>query len=290
MAHGGAAREANGHTSSRRRRRSHHRQGRRATPIARRAAAGAPPSTAGGAGQRRPGHQAGPARSRRDRRAPRSAPSATATRPPRREQRRSAEAVIAVVWDAELRRPSSFRWRRRTFRMERVVRTWVLRSGWWSEETEVSRHYWRVRAEGPALRSLVRPYHQGLAARARAQLSGAGAGRAAAARSRCRRLAPQRRLESAGSGAVISCAWRGMAGCGRTGSTRFRAEQPRQEAAWTACCATPTRADRVIGRVARVGGPLVAPDHQRRRAGLHARVLLPGLRDVAERTRRLLEG
>jgi hypothetical protein len=66
----------------------------------------------------------------------------------RAEQRRSADAVITVVWDPELRRPSSFLWRRRTFRVERVVRTWVLRSGWWSEETEVSRHYWRVRAEG----------------------------------------------------------------------------------------------------------------------------------------------
>jgi hypothetical protein len=66
----------------------------------------------------------------------------------RAEQRRSADAVIAVVWDPELRRPSSFLWRRRTFRVERVVRTWVLRSGWWSEQTEVSCHYWRVRAEG----------------------------------------------------------------------------------------------------------------------------------------------
>jgi hypothetical protein len=66
----------------------------------------------------------------------------------RAAQRRDADAVIAVVWDPELRRPSSFCWRRRTFRVERVVRTWVLTSGWWSEETEVSRHYWRVRAEG----------------------------------------------------------------------------------------------------------------------------------------------
>jgi len=66
----------------------------------------------------------------------------------RAEQRRSADAVIVVTWDAELRRPSAFLWRRRTFRVERVVRTWVLTSGWWSEETETSRHYWRVRADG----------------------------------------------------------------------------------------------------------------------------------------------
>jgi hypothetical protein len=28
------------------------------------------------------------------------------------------------------------------------VRTWVVAVGWWSEETQVSRHYWRVRADG----------------------------------------------------------------------------------------------------------------------------------------------
>jgi len=66
----------------------------------------------------------------------------------RAAQRRSADAVIAVVWDPRLRRPASFVWRRRRFRVERVVRTWVITSGWWSEETQVSRHYWRLRAEG----------------------------------------------------------------------------------------------------------------------------------------------
>jgi hypothetical protein len=96
----------------------------------------------------RPGHQGGPPRAAA--RPPSAAERAERHRnaAARAEQRRNAEAVIAVVWDTELRRPSSFRWRRRTFRIERVVRTWVLRSGWWSEETEVSRHYWRVRAEG----------------------------------------------------------------------------------------------------------------------------------------------
>jgi hypothetical protein len=103
------------------------------------------PSDPGGA---RPGYRAG---------APRSVapPPSAAERAERHrnaaaraEQRRSAEAVVTVVWDPELRRPSSFLWRRRTFRVERVVRTWVLRSGWWSEQTEVSCHYWRVRAEG----------------------------------------------------------------------------------------------------------------------------------------------
>ena len=103
------------------------------------------PSDPGGA---RPGYRAGGS-------PPGAQPPSAADRAERHrntaaraEQRRSADAVIAVVWDPELRRPSSFLWRRRTFRVERVVRTWVLRSGWWSEETEVSRHYWRVRAEG----------------------------------------------------------------------------------------------------------------------------------------------
>jgi hypothetical protein len=103
------------------------------------------PSDPGGA---RPGYRAGVPRS--GARPPSAAERAERHRnaAARAEQRRSADAVIAVVWDAELRRPSSFLWRRRTFRVERVIRTWVLTSGWWSEETEISRHYWRVRAEG----------------------------------------------------------------------------------------------------------------------------------------------
>jgi hypothetical protein len=101
-----------------------------------------------GPGGARPGYRAGVPRS--GTRPPSAAERAErhSNAAARAEQRRSADAVIAVVWDPELRRPSSFLWRRRTFRVERVVRTWVLKSGWWSEETEMSRHYWRVRAEG----------------------------------------------------------------------------------------------------------------------------------------------
>jgi len=101
-----------------------------------------------GPGGARPGYRAGVPRS--GTRPPSAAERADRHRnaAARAEQRRSADAVIVVTWDAELRRPSAFLWRRRTFRVERVVRTWVLTSGWWSEETETSRHYWRVRADG----------------------------------------------------------------------------------------------------------------------------------------------
>jgi len=42
----------------------------------------------------------------------------------------------------------SFVWRRRRYRVERVLETWVLETGWWKDEGHVSRAYWRVRAEG----------------------------------------------------------------------------------------------------------------------------------------------
>ena len=66
----------------------------------------------------------------------------------RAAQRRSADAVIAVTWDPRLRRPVVFVWRGRRFSVERVLHTWIVAGGWWSEETHVNRHYWRVRAEG----------------------------------------------------------------------------------------------------------------------------------------------
>jgi Domain of unknown function (DUF6504) len=59
------------------------------------------------------------------------------------------EAVpVAVNWDERSRRPVAFVWRRRTYRVERVLETWVLETGWWKDEGHVSRSYWRVRAGG----------------------------------------------------------------------------------------------------------------------------------------------
>jgi hypothetical protein len=56
--------------------------------------------------------------------------------------------AIAVVWDAKRRCPSSFVWRRRRYRIQRVVQVWVVDTGWWSQEARVHRRYWRVHAEG----------------------------------------------------------------------------------------------------------------------------------------------
>ena len=55
---------------------------------------------------------------------------------------------IAVSWDERQRRPVTFVWRRRRYRIERVLETWVLETGWWKDDGHVSRSYWRVRAEG----------------------------------------------------------------------------------------------------------------------------------------------
>jgi hypothetical protein len=61
----------------------------------------------------------------------------------------NGEAVpVAVSWDERARRPIAFIWRRRTYRVERVLETWVLETGWWKEGGLVSRSYWRVRAGG----------------------------------------------------------------------------------------------------------------------------------------------
>ena len=61
----------------------------------------------------------------------------------------NGEAVpVAVSWDERARRPVAFVWRRRTYRVERVLETWVLETGWWKEGGHVSRSYWRVRAGG----------------------------------------------------------------------------------------------------------------------------------------------
>jgi len=55
---------------------------------------------------------------------------------------------IAVSWDERQRRPVTFVWRRRRYRIERVLETWVLETGWWKDDGHISRSYWRVRAEG----------------------------------------------------------------------------------------------------------------------------------------------
>ncbi len=57
-------------------------------------------------------------------------------------------APIVVSWDERQRRPVTFVWRRRRYRIERVLETWVIETGWWKDDGHVSRSYWRVRAEG----------------------------------------------------------------------------------------------------------------------------------------------
>jgi len=56
--------------------------------------------------------------------------------------------TIAVVWDRRQRRPVTFVWRGRRYRVERVLRTWVTQTGWWDERLRTDRRYYRVRAEG----------------------------------------------------------------------------------------------------------------------------------------------
>jgi hypothetical protein len=80
---------------------------------------------------------------------PPSAPSSAAHRTAQQAARyRQAKATVSVTWDAKRRRPASFVWRRHRFQIDRVVHTWVVATGWWAEEAQVSRHYWRVQANG----------------------------------------------------------------------------------------------------------------------------------------------
>lgn len=60
----------------------------------------------------------------------------------------SRGALIAVTWSKSQRLPVAFVWRRRRYRIERVLETWVIETGWWKDDGPVSRSYWRVRAEG----------------------------------------------------------------------------------------------------------------------------------------------
>ena len=59
-----------------------------------------------------------------------------------------AAVPIAVSWDERQRRPVTFVWRRRRYRIERVLETWIIETGWWKDDGLVSRSYWRVRADG----------------------------------------------------------------------------------------------------------------------------------------------
>ena len=59
-----------------------------------------------------------------------------------------AATAIAVAWDEHQRRPVTFVWRRRRYRIERILETWVVETGWWKDDGHVSRSYWRVRADG----------------------------------------------------------------------------------------------------------------------------------------------
>jgi hypothetical protein len=61
---------------------------------------------------------------------------------------RGRATAIAVTWDPALRAPRSFTWRARRYRIERVLHTWVIDTGWWDERSRVSRRYSRVLAEG----------------------------------------------------------------------------------------------------------------------------------------------
>jgi hypothetical protein len=89
------------------------------------------PSGEATSGDRPGAHQTGAARARTGRPGP------------------NGQAVLVVVtWDDRQRRPVAFVWRRRTYRVERVLETWILETGWWKEGGHISRSYWRVRAEG----------------------------------------------------------------------------------------------------------------------------------------------
>lgn len=55
---------------------------------------------------------------------------------------------VAVVWDDQASRPSAFAWRGRRYRIARVVEFWIVETGWWNDDTRVSRSYSRVEAGG----------------------------------------------------------------------------------------------------------------------------------------------
>jgi hypothetical protein len=55
---------------------------------------------------------------------------------------------VAVIWSESQRRPVAFVWRRQRYKVERVLETWVIETGWWRNDGRVNHSYWRVRAGG----------------------------------------------------------------------------------------------------------------------------------------------
>ena len=64
---------------------------------------------------------------------------------PAAECRRSP---VTVVWSERLRLPIAFVWQHRRRRIERILETWIIETGWWKDDGFVSCSFWRVRAEG----------------------------------------------------------------------------------------------------------------------------------------------
>ena len=56
--------------------------------------------------------------------------------------------AVRVTWDGRRRAPVAFVWRHRRRRVERVVQTWSIETGWWDDALRVSRRYLRVLADG----------------------------------------------------------------------------------------------------------------------------------------------
>ncbi len=55
---------------------------------------------------------------------------------------------IEVRWDKAAKRPRAFRWRGRRYKIDAIIRTWVVEMGWWNPDTEVSKVFLRVTSGG----------------------------------------------------------------------------------------------------------------------------------------------
>jgi hypothetical protein len=113
--------------------------GDRPEPLAESAGGGHGEAAGGGRSESSAGERSAPAAGRRS-----AAGRARAGRPGTDGQ----VVPVTVSWDERLRRPVAFVWRRRTYRVERVLETWILETGWWKDDGHISCSYWRVRAGG----------------------------------------------------------------------------------------------------------------------------------------------